>query len=87
MKVMTEKTGGCVVMGDSFSINVFKDSLKKFFETDATGEQAGRKISRPSVYTRLRLQLITLLFLLVFAFFVLFSFSSLEYIQRKTDQK
>ncbi|EPR59669.1 Sec23/Sec24 trunk domain-containing protein [Toxoplasma gondii RUB] len=37
MKVMTEKTGGCVVMGDSFSINVFKDSLRKFFETDSTG--------------------------------------------------
>ncbi|KAL8430631.1 hypothetical protein ACSSS7_005803 [Eimeria intestinalis] len=37
MKVMPEKTGGCVVMSDSFSLNVYKDSLKKFLETDSTG--------------------------------------------------
>lgn len=37
MKVMPEKTGGCVVMSDSFSLSVYKDSLKKFLETDSTG--------------------------------------------------
>lgn len=40
MKVMPEKTGGAVVMADSFSLNVYKDSLRKFFETDSTGEAA-----------------------------------------------
>ena len=34
---MPEKTGGCVIMSDSFSLNVYKDSLKKFLETDSTG--------------------------------------------------
>eukprot|EP00920_Eleutheroschizon_duboscqi_P032529 GHVT01078556.1.p1 GENE.GHVT01078556.1~~GHVT01078556.1.p1 ORF type:complete len:614 (-),score=46.75 GHVT01078556.1:734-2575(-) len=37
MKVCSDKTGGYVVMSDSFSMNVFKDSFKKIFETDSSG--------------------------------------------------
>ncbi|KNG77098.1 hypothetical protein PFMG_03245 [Plasmodium falciparum IGH-CR14] len=36
MKVCCEKTNGFMVMADSFSMNVFKDSFKKIFETDST---------------------------------------------------
>lgn len=32
-----EKTGGFVVMSDSFSMHVFKDSFRKIFEVDANG--------------------------------------------------
>lgn len=37
MRVCCDKTGGYVVMSDSFSMNVFKDSLNKIFETDTHG--------------------------------------------------
>ncbi|XP_053990610.1 uncharacterized protein LOC128882855 [Hylaeus volcanicus] len=37
MKVCCLKTGGYTVMSDSFSMNVFKDSLNKIFEPDANG--------------------------------------------------
>eukprot|EP00922_Rhytidocystis_sp_ex-Travisia-forbesii_P042070 GHVS01062827.1.p1 GENE.GHVS01062827.1~~GHVS01062827.1.p1 ORF type:complete len:780 (-),score=92.27 GHVS01062827.1:131-2398(-) len=37
MKVCCDKTGGYMVMSDSFSMNVFKNSYKKVFEADSTG--------------------------------------------------
>ena len=37
MKVLSEKTGGAVVMADTFSSSVFKDSLRKLFEPDSGG--------------------------------------------------
>eukprot|EP00929_Paragymnodinium_shiwhaense_P012711 TRINITY_DN1202_c0_g1_i1.p1 TRINITY_DN1202_c0_g1~~TRINITY_DN1202_c0_g1_i1.p1 ORF type:complete len:755 (+),score=154.08 TRINITY_DN1202_c0_g1_i1:95-2359(+) len=37
MKVMTDKTGGYMVMSDSFSMHVFKDSFRKVFDCDETG--------------------------------------------------
>lgn len=45
-----------MVMGDSFSINVFKDSLKKFFETDATGKRLSLCLS----FSVLKLSLLAL---------------------------
>lgn len=37
MKVLCEKSGGYMVMADSFSTNVFKDSFKKMFQCDDNG--------------------------------------------------
>eukprot|EP01053_Blabericola_migrator_P004824 Blabericola_migrator_1__4823@NODE_2531_length_2639_cov_267_855754_g1583_i0_p1_GENE_NODE_2531_length_2639_cov_267_855754_g1583_i0NODE_2531_length_2639_cov_267_855754_g1583_i0_p1_ORF_typecomplete_len804_score146_28Sec23_trunk/PF04811_15/6_1e71Sec23_helical/PF04815_15/2_8e25Sec23_BS/PF08033_12/2_1e21Sec23_BS/PF08033_12/4_5e03Gelsolin/PF00626_22/1_1e04Gelsolin/PF00626_22/5_5e08zfSec23_Sec24/PF04810_15/1_8e07zfSec23_Sec24/PF04810_15/6_3e03VWA_3/PF13768_6/1_NODE_2531_length_2639_cov_267_855754_g1583_i len=37
MKVCAERTGGVVVMSDTFSLNVFRDSLKKLFENGPDG--------------------------------------------------
>ncbi|ORM40993.1 Protein transport protein SEC23 [Babesia sp. Xinjiang] len=37
MKVCCDKTGGYMVMSDSFSMNVFKDSLKNVFSLDSNG--------------------------------------------------
>lgn len=37
MKVCCDKTGGYMVMTDSFSMSVFKDSLKSVFSLDANG--------------------------------------------------
>jgi len=37
MKVVADKTGGYMVMGDSFSMHVFKDSFRKVFDCDAQG--------------------------------------------------
>lgn len=37
MKVVTDKTGGLMVMSDSFSMHVFKDSFRKVFECDESG--------------------------------------------------
>mmetsp|Transcript_50235 Transcript_50235/g.92811 ORF Transcript_50235/g.92811 Transcript_50235/m.92811 type:complete len:760 (-) Transcript_50235:166-2445(-) len=37
MRVMADKTGGYVVMSDSFSMHVFKDSYRKVFDCDASG--------------------------------------------------
>eukprot|EP00439_Symbiodinium_sp_Y106_P048950 s2741_g6.t1 len=37
MKVISDKTGGYMVMSDSFSMHVFKDSFRKIFEPDETG--------------------------------------------------
>ncbi|CAJ1416637.1 unnamed protein product [Effrenium voratum] len=37
MKVVSDKTGGFMVMSDSFSMHVFKDSFRKVFEPDETG--------------------------------------------------
>eukprot|EP00919_Chromeraceae_sp_WS-2016_P047695 GHVR01113017.1.p1 GENE.GHVR01113017.1~~GHVR01113017.1.p1 ORF type:complete len:760 (+),score=146.04 GHVR01113017.1:67-2346(+) len=37
MRVMSDKTGGVMVMSDSFSMHVFKDSFKKMFELDSGG--------------------------------------------------
>uniref|UniRef100_A0A7S2LMT9 Protein transport protein SEC23 n=1 Tax=Zooxanthella nutricula TaxID=1333877 RepID=A0A7S2LMT9_9DINO len=37
MKIMSDKTGGYMVMSDSFSMAVFKESLVKVFECDAAG--------------------------------------------------
>ena len=37
MRVMSEKTGGALVMADSFSVSAFRDSFKKLFEPDNTG--------------------------------------------------
>lgn len=37
MKVISDKTGGFMVMSDSFSMHVFKDSFRKVFEPDETG--------------------------------------------------
>eukprot|EP00820_Chromera_velia_P028309 Cvel_36485.t1-p1 / transcript=Cvel_36485.t1 / gene=Cvel_36485 / organism=Chromera_velia_CCMP2878 / gene_product=Protein transport protein Sec23A, putative / transcript_product=Protein transport protein Sec23A, putative / location=Cvel_scaffold7323:237-1804(+) / protein_length=114 / sequence_SO=supercontig / SO=protein_coding / is_pseudo=false len=37
MRVCCDKTGGSMVMADSFSIHVFKDSFKKMFEADSGG--------------------------------------------------
>lgn len=38
MKPCLEQTGGFYVMTDSFSNPVFKESFKKFFEVDESGE-------------------------------------------------
>lgn len=37
MKVCAERTGGVVVMSDTFSMSVFRDSLQKLFEVGADG--------------------------------------------------
>jgi protein transport protein SEC23 len=37
MKVMSDKTGGYMVMGDSFSTHVFKDSFRNVFNVDEAG--------------------------------------------------
>merc|ERR1719277_2175753 len=37
MKVVTDKSGGYMVMSDSFSMHVFKDSFRKVFECDEAG--------------------------------------------------
>lgn len=37
MKICAERTGGVVVMSDTFSLNVFRDSLKKLFENGPDG--------------------------------------------------
>merc|ERR1712038_1407145 len=37
MKVTTEKSGGYLVMSDSFSMHVFKDSFRKVFDCDEHG--------------------------------------------------
>eukprot|EP00450_Noctiluca_scintillans_P007048 CAMPEP_0194485104 /NCGR_PEP_ID=MMETSP0253-20130528/6218_1 /TAXON_ID=2966 /ORGANISM="Noctiluca scintillans" /LENGTH=756 /DNA_ID=CAMNT_0039325035 /DNA_START=45 /DNA_END=2315 /DNA_ORIENTATION=- len=37
MKVIADKTGGYSVMGDSFSMHVFKDSFRKVFDCDDSG--------------------------------------------------
>jgi len=37
MKVMSDKTGGYMVMSDSFSVHVFKDSFRKVFDVDEQG--------------------------------------------------
>merc|ERR1712183_460203 len=37
MKVTTEKSGGYLVMSDSFSMHVFKDSFRKIFDCDEAG--------------------------------------------------
>jgi protein transport protein SEC23 len=37
MKVVTDKSGGYMVMSDSFSMHVFKDSFRKVFDCDESG--------------------------------------------------
>eukprot|EP00929_Paragymnodinium_shiwhaense_P069086 TRINITY_DN34850_c0_g1_i3.p1 TRINITY_DN34850_c0_g1~~TRINITY_DN34850_c0_g1_i3.p1 ORF type:complete len:759 (-),score=146.65 TRINITY_DN34850_c0_g1_i3:222-2498(-) len=37
MKVVVDRSGGYMVMGDSFSIHVFKDSFRKVFDCDENG--------------------------------------------------
>jgi len=37
MKVLADKTGGYMVMTDSFSVHVFKDSFRKIFDVDESG--------------------------------------------------
>eukprot|EP00933_Yihiella_yeosuensis_P045433 TRINITY_DN40809_c0_g1_i1.p1 TRINITY_DN40809_c0_g1~~TRINITY_DN40809_c0_g1_i1.p1 ORF type:complete len:757 (+),score=153.63 TRINITY_DN40809_c0_g1_i1:1-2271(+) len=37
MKVLSDKTGGYMVMSDSFSMHVFKDSFRKMFDCDESG--------------------------------------------------
>ena len=37
MKILSEKTGGSIVMSDSFSMHVFKQSFKRLFDLDAAG--------------------------------------------------
>lgn len=37
MKVLSEKTGGAIVMSDSFSMHVFKQSFKRIFDVDPAG--------------------------------------------------
>ena len=37
MKVLSEKTGGSIVMSDSFSMHVFKQSFKRMFDLDPAG--------------------------------------------------
>jgi len=37
MKVVADKTGGYMVMSDSFSMSVFKDSFRKMFDCDEQG--------------------------------------------------
>lgn len=37
MKVVVDKTGGFMVMSDTFSMHVFKDSFRKMFDCDETG--------------------------------------------------
>merc|ERR1712232_592226 len=37
MRVVIDKSGGYMVMSDSFSMNVFKDSFRKVFDCDQNG--------------------------------------------------
>jgi protein transport protein SEC23 len=37
MRVLADKTGGYMVMTDSFSVHVFKDSFRKIFDVDESG--------------------------------------------------
>jgi len=37
MKVLADKTGGYMVMTDSFSVHVFKDSFRRIFDVDESG--------------------------------------------------
>jgi protein transport protein SEC23 len=37
MKILSEKTGGAIVMSDSFSMHVFKQSFKRLFDLDPAG--------------------------------------------------
>ncbi|EEA07304.1 Sec23/Sec24 trunk domain-containing protein [Cryptosporidium muris RN66] len=37
MRVLCDRSGGNMVMSDSFSMNIFRDSFKKIFEPDNTG--------------------------------------------------
>jgi len=37
MKYLAEKTGGIVVMQESFDSDVFKDTYKKLFDRDVNG--------------------------------------------------
>jgi protein transport protein SEC23 len=37
MKILSEKTGGAIVMSDSFSMHVFKQSFKRMFDLDPAG--------------------------------------------------
>ena len=37
MKVCVDRTGGTVVLGDSFSMHIFQQSFKKMFEPDDSG--------------------------------------------------
>ncbi|KAJ1606218.1 putative Sec23 [Cryptosporidium canis] len=37
MRVLCDRSGGHMVMSDSFSMNIFRDSFKKMFEPDASG--------------------------------------------------
>merc|ERR1719355_480238 len=37
MKVLADKSGGYMVMGDSFSMHVFKDSFRHVFDCDESG--------------------------------------------------
>jgi protein transport protein SEC23 len=37
MKVVADKTGGYMVMSDSFSVHVFKDSFRRIFDVDEAG--------------------------------------------------
>ena len=40
MRSLSERTGGSLVMSDSFSVTTFKDSLRKLLEPDSTAEDA-----------------------------------------------
>nr|PVC52144.1 protein transport protein [Theileria orientalis] len=51
MKVCCDKTGGSMVMSDSFSMSVFKDSLKMIFKRDAEGNMTGGYNARMTVFT------------------------------------
>ncbi|EAN32984.1 Sec23/Sec24 trunk domain protein [Theileria parva strain Muguga] len=51
MKVCCDKTGGVMVMSDSFSMSVFKDSLKSVFKRDSEGNMVGGYNARLTVFT------------------------------------
>lgn len=37
MKILSEKTGGYIIVNEQYDSEVFKDSFKKLFELDANG--------------------------------------------------
>ena len=41
LEVCVDRTGGTVVLGDSFSMHIFQQSFKKMFEPDDDGSRAG----------------------------------------------
>jgi len=51
MKVVADKTGGYMVMSDSFSMHVFKDSFRKVFDCDEHGFLLGGFNAKVEVFT------------------------------------
>ncbi|AFZ79676.1 Sec23/Sec24 domain containing protein [Theileria equi strain WA] len=57
MKVCCDKTGGYMVMSDSFSMSIFKDSLKSIFTVDKDGFMTQGYNAKISVFTSKELKI------------------------------